>query len=180
MILRQLRIWIHFAGIVCLAASCHQSKNTLELDENAPTQSMKNATIQHTDSGRLQMTTWGAEILNYDNEDQIQEFPKGVKATIYAKDGTVSSIITADEATNFQKKKLMNLRKNVVIVDIRKGTTTYTEDFYWDQDSAILYSNVNVLQIGKDGMRQRGTGFRSDEEMNNFRIRQPRFEFELK
>ncbi len=173
-------IWSFVAMALLLAmSSCHQDKNVLVLEENAPTQSMKDATIQYTDSGQLQMIMWGEEILNYDDEDQTQEFPNGVKATFYDEFGQITTVITANEGTNFQKKKLMNLRKNVVINDLRKGTITYTEDFYWNQDTRRIYSNVAVRQVGKDGLVQRGTGFESDEEMNDFRIRQPRFEVNM-
>jgi len=140
------------------------------LEEGAPVQVMKNTTIQSSDSGRLQMIMWGEEIWNFDDEEQTQEFPSNVKATFFDRDGNVSTVITANEATNWQRKKLMNLRGNVVIVDLRDGKTTYTEDFFWDQDKGEVYSNVYVLQIGKDGTRTEGTGFRADEQMHEFNI----------
>ena len=172
------RIWLYLAFVAVLA-SCDQQKTSLILDENAPEQSMKNATIQHTDSGRLQMIMWGEEIWNYDDEDQTQEFPSYVRATFYDEDGNITSIITADEGTNWQRKKLMNLRGNVVITDLRDGKITYTEDFFWDQDKGEIYSDVPVLQVSPDGMEQRGTGFRSDEQMENFIIFNPRFTFRI-
>ena len=100
-------IWSFVAMALLLAmSSCHQDKNVLVLEENAPTQSMKDATIQYTDSGQLQMIMWGEEILNYDDEDQTQEFPNGVKATFYDEFGQITTVITANEGTNFQKKPL--------------------------------------------------------------------------
>jgi LPS export ABC transporter protein LptC len=174
----QLRM-LCFSLVAVWAMSCGQSKTSLVLDENAPEQSMKNATIQHTDSGRVQMIMWGEEIWNYDDSLQTQEFPQNVKATFFDEDGNVTTVITADEATNWQRKKLMQLRKNVVINDLRDGKRTYTEEFFWDQDKGEIYSNVPVLQISKDGTEQRGTGFRSDEQMENFVIFNPRFKFNL-
>ena len=73
----------------------------------------------------------------------------------------------------------MNLRGNVVITDLRDGKITYTEDFFWDQDKCEIYSNVPVLQVSPDGMEQRGTGFRADEQMENFVIFNPRFTFRI-
>jgi LPS export ABC transporter protein LptC len=175
----QFRIWLYLVLIAVLAVGCGQQEFVLTLDENSPVQTMRNATIQYTDSGRLQMIMWGEEILNFDDEDETQEFPSYVKATFFDDDGDVTVIITADEGTNWQKKQLMNLRKNVIIVDLKQGTRTYTEDFFWDQDKAEIYSNVPVLRINSDGTRQRGTGFRSDEQMENFVIFNPRFEIIL-
>ena len=176
MMFSQLRIWLYLALLALLVMSCTPQGTTFVLDEDAPVQSMRDATIQYTDSGRLQMIVWGEEILNFDDEDQTQEFPSYVKATFYDERGRVTTIITADEGTSWQSKNLMNLRKNVVIRNLTDGTTTYTEDFYWDQDKAEIYSNVPVLQVRSDGTRQRGTGFRSDERMNNFVIFNPRFQ----
>ena len=175
----RFHVWLCLVAVAGLTMGCNQQKFSLVFDENSPAQTMKDATIQHTDSGRLQMIMWGEEIWNYDDEEQTQEFPKSVKATFYSETGRVSSIITADEATNWQRKKLMNLRGNVVIQDLRDGKTTYTEDFWWDQDKGEIYSNVAVRQVGRDGMIQRGTGFRSDEQMNNFVIFNPRFTMNL-
>ena len=176
MIFYRPRIWLYFALALVLTTSCLQQKSSLVLDEDAPDQSMKNATIQYTDSGRLQMITWGAEILFFDDEEETQEFTQGVEATFYGEKGKVNSIITADEATNWQKKKLMHLRKNVVINDLKGGARTYTEEFFWDQDAGRLYSKVHVLRITKDGSRWQGSGFESDENMDDFRLIRPRLD----
>lgn len=168
----------HIPFIFCITIlaiavnACRTDETTFVLEENAPLQSMKDATIQYTDSGLLQMIMWGEEIQNFDDEDETQEFPKKVKATFYDA-GEITVVITADEGTNWQKKKLMNLRKNVVIKDLRAGKTTYTEDFFWDQDKRIIYGNVPVLQIDSYGNRIRGIGFESDEEMIRFRLIKP-------
>ncbi|MDR0438275.1 MAG: LPS export ABC transporter periplasmic protein LptC [Bacteroidales bacterium] len=175
MMFYQPRIWLFITLVALLAISCRQQNSSLVLEEGGPDQTMKNATIQYTDSGRLKMITFGEEILNFDDEDETQEFPKGIKATFYDEiTGKITSIITADEATNRQKKKLMQLRKNVVINNIRDGKITYTEEFFWNQDKGKIFSNVPVLQIGKDGSRHSGDGFESDEDMVNFRLIRPR------
>ena len=178
MIFRRSHIVFCFVLFVVLAG-CDQQGNLLVLDENAPAQTMRNATIQHTDSGRLQMIMWGEEIWNFDDEDQTQEFPSYVKATFFDEHGNVTSIITANEATNWRRKDLMNLRGNVIIVNFERGTRTYTENFYWDQNKEEIYSDVPVMQVGEDGLIQRGTGFRSDDRMENFIIFNPRFEVNL-
>lgn len=177
--MKQFRIYLYFAFVAALAISCDQQGTLLAIDENTPAQVMRNATIQHTDSGRLQMVMWGEEIWNFDDEDETQEFPSNVKATFYDEFGKVTTIITANEGTNWQKKQLMNLRGNVIIQDLRDGKRTYTEDFWWDQDKGEIYSDVPVKQVTRDGMTQRGTGFRADEQMHNWEIRNPRFTFNL-
>ncbi len=171
-------VWILLA-VGMMAMGCLSDKSTLVIEADGPVQTMQNATIQFTDSGRLQMTMWGEEIHNFDDSLETQEFPQKLQATFYNEDGEVTTIITADEGTNWQKKLLMNLRKNVVIKDLRNGKTTYTEDFYWDQDKRIIYSNVPVLQIDSYGSRYRGSGFDSDEEMTNFNLRNARLDIVL-
>ena len=162
-----------------LVASCTQQGEPFLLDENAPHQTMRNATIMHTDSGRVQMVTWGEEIWNFEDEYQTQEFPRSIRATFYDEYGNITSIITADEGTNWQAKQLMNLRGNVIILDLRDGSRTYTEDFFWDQEKGEIYSNVPVLRVFPDGMEQHGTGFRADEQMYHWNIENPRFTLNL-
>jgi hypothetical protein len=70
----------------------------------------------------------------------------------------------------------MHLRKNVIIHDMREGARTYTEEFFWDQDSGRLYSDVPVLRITSDGSTWRGSGFESDEDMRDFRLHRPRLD----
>jgi LPS export ABC transporter protein LptC len=175
----QSRFALCFVLVIVLATNCNQHKSSLIIDENAPEQSMKNATIHHTDSGRLQSIIWGEEIWNFDDEDQTQEFPGEVKATFFDEKGNITSIITANEGTNWQRKNLMNLRGNVVVQDLRDGSRTYTEDFYWDQDKGIIYSNVATKKVFKDGTVQRGSSFRANEDMSDYIIYNARFEFNL-
>ena len=177
--MKQLLIYLYFALVAALITSCTQQGTLLVIDENAPAQVMINATIQHTDSGRLQMVMWGEEIWNFDDEDETQEFPSNVKATFYDEFGNMTTIITANEGTNRQRKQLMNLRGNVIIQDLRDGKRTYTEDFWWDQDKGEIYSDVPVKQVWTCGTIQRGTAFRADEQMHNWDIRNPRFTFSL-
>ena len=175
----QFHIWLYFALGAVLAMSCERQGAPIVFDENAPAQTMKNATIQHSDSGRLQMIMWGEEIWNFDDEDETQEFPSYVRATFFDEFGNVSSIITANEGTNWQRKKLLNLRGNVIINDLRDGTRTYTEDFFWDQDKGEIYSDVPVLQISSCGLRRTGTSFRADEQMHRWNIRNSSIEFRV-
>jgi len=164
---------------IALLASCRQQDIEFLLDENAPQQTMRNATIMHTDSGRVQMITWGEEIWNFDDEHETQEFPSNVRATFFDDEGHITSIITADEGTNWQAKQLMNLRGNVVIQDLRDGSRTYTESLFWDQDKAEIYSDVPVLRVFEDGTRQYGTSFRADDQMQRWDVRNSSFEFIL-
>ncbi len=143
-----------------------------------PAQIMRNAEIVQSDSGILQTIIFGQEILQYDDEMQTQVFPKGIKVTVFNDKHNPNVIVTANEATNYTKDDLMVARGNVVIKDFRKGDTIYTEEVFWDQKKRTLRSEKHVKQIGRSG-RLEGTGFDSDEEMENFRLRNPRGTFNL-
>ncbi|MCL2414725.1 MAG: LPS export ABC transporter periplasmic protein LptC [Bacteroidales bacterium] len=160
---------------VVLAVSCSRQGEPFFLDENTPHQTMRNATIMHTDSGRVQMVTWGEEIWNFDDEDQTQEFPRSVKATFYDVDGTITTIVTADEGTNWQGRQLMHLRGNVIIRDLRDYSRTYTESFFWDQEAGEVYSDVPFVRLFEDGSRQSGSSFRADEQMIYWQVTDSRW-----
>jgi LPS export ABC transporter protein LptC len=172
---KNIIIILTFVSILFAMFSCKENTGII-FDENTAKQSMKNAEIIYTDSGALQMVTFGPEVVFLEDEDQTQIFPKGAKATFYNVDGKVSSIITADSAVNNRKNEIMHLMKNVVIKNFDEGHTTYSEDFWWDQKASIIYSDLPVLQIYDNGDRNRGTGFTANEDMSNFHIKNPRFE----
>jgi LPS export ABC transporter protein LptC len=158
--------------------SCKENTTVL-FDENSAKQSMKNAEIIYTDSGRLQMITFGPEVISLEDEDETQIFPQGTKATFYNEVGKISCIVTADSACNSRKSEIMHLMRNVVIKNFDEGNTTYSDDLWWDQKKAIIYSNTPVLQISDNGDRTRGTGFTASEDMSNFHIIKPRIETTL-
>ncbi|GHV45974.1 hypothetical protein FACS1894180_8830 [Bacteroidia bacterium] len=136
-------------------------------------QSMKNANIVYTDSGNLQMVTFGKEVIMLNDSLETQIFPQTVRATFYNENGGISCIITADSAVNSHKEELMHLMKNVVIKNFNEKHTTYSEDFYWDQKKKIIYSNTAVLQVYDNGNRTKGTGFTANEDMSDFQITKP-------
>jgi LPS export ABC transporter protein LptC len=153
--------------------SC-ENDHTIILDTSEARQSMKNANIVYTDSGHLQMVTFGKEVIMLDDSLETQIFPQTVRATFYNENGSISCVITADSAVNSHKEELMHLMKNVVIRNFNEGHTTYSEDFFWDQKKKIIYSNVTVLQVYDNGNRTKGTGFTANEDMSDFQIIKPR------
>ena len=156
--------------VAVFVASCSQPGEPFLLEDDYPHQTMRNATIMHTDSGRVQMVTWGEEIWNFDDEYQTQEFPSNVRAKFYDVDGTVSSIVVADEATSWQAKGVMHLRRNVIIEDLRDGSRTYTESLFWYENEGEVYSDVPFRRIFPDGSVQSGTSFRADDQLIHWEV----------
>jgi LPS export ABC transporter protein LptC len=159
-----------FISLILLFFACGND-NTIVIDPSEAKQSMKNANIVYTDSGNLQMVTFGKEMIVLDDSLETQIFPQGVQSTFYNEDGSPGCIITADSAANSRKEELMHLMKNVVIKNFNEKHTSYTEDFYWDQKKRNLYSNVYILQVYDNGNRFEGTGFTANEDMSEFTLK---------
>lgn len=171
-----IKLGIGFCVFMLLLSACKNKTRDAQLFsdwETAPTQSLYDAEIMFTDSGRLEMILQSSTVYNYDDEKQTQLFPKGVEAHFYNANKKKDALMVADSAINFQVDKLMKFYGNVIIYDYRKGDTIYTEALYWNQKNRTIHSDVAVKQVGKNLVLV-GDGFDSDDQMNNLVLRRPR------
>lgn len=105
----------------------------------------------------------------YDNaREPFWYFPEHVKAYQFDSMFHVVSTVDADSIYYYQKKKLWKLMGNVVIKNT-EGTTYTSDEFFWDENTSRVYSNV-LVKIEKDG---EGTlygrnGFWANQDMSYY------------
>lgn len=155
--------------------ACSHSNASFETFDPAiqPMQTIEGAEMIFSDSGILQMKLWGKEMQTFNGSEKTQIFPKGVKVIFYENGRKISGEVTADYAKNFTDKKLLQATGHVVIKNFEKNETTYTEELFWNQEKRTIYSNKYVKQVSPTGTME-GTGFDSDDQMESFRLRNPR------
>lgn len=122
-----------------------------------------------SDSGyvkyRVVTQTW--EIFD-DAREPYWFFPEHIRAYQFDSTFNVVSTIDADSAYNYKKKKLWKLMGDVIIKNT-EGTTYKSQEFYWDENTSRVYSNLAVT-IDKDG---EGTlygkgGFWANQDMSYY------------
>ncbi len=147
--------------------------NSFKNINNLPIESARNITMIRSDSGLIQLYMTSPQLDRYQSEQSFSKFPKGLKVIFYDENKNVKSKLSANYAINYEDRGLMEIKNNVIIIDIAKGDTIYTESLNWDQNIKKISSNVFVKKVNKDGILY-GEGFDADESFNNYTLRRPR------
>ena len=141
-----------------------------------PAQSGTNLAISYSDSGRLSYQIFTPELNKYDGEESYMDCPKGIKIISYDAMGKEEAIMTADYAISNDMTMEMEARNNIVITNIKKGDTIFTEKIVWNKRERRIYSDVPVRMIRSDGTVNRGSGFDADERFTKYTVRNPQGE----
>ena len=92
-----------------------------------------------SDSAKLRIRLTSALRQDFENGNQI--YPKGVKITFLDKDGqTVINTIDGNYGLYEKVKNLYTLRGNVRVTNVPKQQTMNTEEAFYDQTKASIYT----------------------------------------
>lgn len=167
-------------GVAMLFCSCNNN-NVSQIREfshppGAPEVVSHNIEILYSDSAVIRFKLNAPLLKIYQDEDEpFTEFPEGFRITQYNSQEKVTSIISALYGKNYEKKSIWEARQNVVAVT-ELGDTLKTELLFWDEKKDIIYSDQFVKIIQKDRIIT-GTGFESDFQLKNWKIKEPRGDF---
>ncbi len=151
--------------------------NSLTVDETTPIESSYDVDMEYTDSGKLVMIMHTPEANRYPTEEEYMEMPKGMNMIFFDSIGNKKSDLRSEYAINYVDKKIMEARINVVATGAT-GDKLYTELLIWDQTKKIIHTDAPVRVI-QNGKTLYGDGLVSDETFTDYKITQPRGEFEI-
>lgn len=163
-------LWL--LAVFLLITSCENDIEVIQAfgeDAIMPDQSMTNAAIEYTDSARLQLRITAAEIHYYSTAENYTEFPSGVFAQFFDREGNVESQLNARYAINFPDKELWEARDSVVVIN-NKGEVLNTEQLFWDEKNQLIYSN-SYVEITRPNEKIMGEGFEADETFSSWKIK---------
>ncbi|MFZ4399499.1 MAG: LPS export ABC transporter periplasmic protein LptC [Bacteroidales bacterium] len=161
--------------LILIVVSCkNDMKKIKSLTDfvNLPVESAKDIRILRSDSGRLQLFMTSPQLDRYQSEQSYSKYPKGLNVVFYDLNRSEKMKLSANYAVNYEDRKIMEVKNNVVIIDYKKGDTIYTESLLWDQNKKTISSSVAVTRVNKDGTLY-GDGFDADESFNNYILRRP-------
>ena len=146
--------------------------NNYNVDATFPQQSVENLNLKYYSQHRMKTLLTAQQADDYENGDMSYlEFPKGVDVVFLDGNLNQKTRLTADYAVYYQKKKLYEARRNVVITN-DDGTTLKTEQIFCDENKQKIFSvkQVTVTQPG-DGFSIVGkSGFESDLSFKNYKF----------
>jgi len=146
---------------------------SLTVQDTLATESAKDIVAHYSDSGLLKAVLKSPELLKYGGENPRMIFPKGIHVFFYDSIEDLSSEIKSDYAISYENKQVMEVRKNVVIFDHKKGKELNTEVLFWDQAKRIIYNDAFVT-IKENGRIMHGDSMRADENLDHFELFQVR------
>ncbi|NOR86610.1 MAG: LPS export ABC transporter periplasmic protein LptC [Bacteroidales bacterium] len=173
---------IAFILMMAMLFSCENEMSTIQsltVQDTLPSESAYNIVVHYTDSGRLKAVLESPELAKYDGNDPYMLFPQGIHVYFYDSVDALVSEIEADYAINYEKKKLMEVRKNVIIFDHRNQKELLTEVLYWDQKNHSIY-NSDFVTIKEDGQIMHGDSMRANENLEHFELFQIRATIDIK
>ena len=143
-----------FTIMVAFLSSCSNDMaviNKIIDPEEEPDLLATNIKVLYTDSARLQMRLSAPIVKQFDAvKEPREEFPEGVHVLFYEKTGELKAELTANWAKNDRTTKIWEARSNVVLIN-SEGAKLETEQLFWDQQKAIVYSEKFTKYTTKTG-----------------------------
>lgn len=116
-----------FAGFFSSCVNDMSEIERITYTDKSPSQILKDASIEYTDSGYVKSVLTAPIIEKYDDASQRTVFPKGVEVFFYNKQHEPESKIKADFGELSENNKRLELKNNIVIISFTKKDTMYTE-----------------------------------------------------
>jgi LPS export ABC transporter protein LptC len=167
-----------FSFFVTMLLSCEndlRKVNLLTASDSLPVSTVKNIDLIRSVSGKVVLELTAPLLRSYEGDDPYSEFPQGLKIVFFDSLMNITSQLTAEYGISYDKQKLMEARKNVVVINNRKHEQLNTEILTWNQNTKKIYSDkfVKITQPGKVIF---GEGMQSDETFDVWEIRKPKGE----
>lgn len=175
-VVNNLRFAAFILGAAFLLIACENNIEQIKAfssPENLPTVEASNYETMFTDSGEVRFSLKAPKLLRYEGEGKPYiEFPEGIELVKYDEHQTVISSITADYAKQFEKEEKWEAKNNVVATNAQ-GDTLKTEHLIWEEKEERIHTEEFVRIIREDQIIT-GIGFQSDQDLQNWRIKNPK------
>jgi LPS export ABC transporter protein LptC len=150
--------------------------DSLTLAHDRPDETAHDVEMTYSDSGRIMIRLISPVLNHYLGDEPYLEFPDGLHLLFYDSAMRVQSELTANYGINWENKKMMEVKDDVVIINHKTHETLNTEHVIWDQTAKKIYSEVFVKRTTPDGVLY-GKGFDADESLNSWKLRNVSGEF---
>jgi len=157
-----------------LLTSCEndlQKVNELTKEYESAVELGEDIVMLYSEMGVVRVKIEGQRLKRHKTEDPFVEFPEGVKVTFYNEKHEVNSVLTADYAIRYEKEQRAVLKRNVVLVNDRKGERLETEELLWNEKEQTI-SGEQLVTITTPRETIIGTeGFEADQDFSEYTIR---------
>ncbi len=160
-----------FGLSMLLIASCENDIKQVHLitqQNNMPIETGKGLEILYSDSAQIKVKITTPELNRFQSPKPYTELPKGVHINFFDEKMNVTSTLTSKYALRKETEKIMEARKDVVVVNA-KGEKLFTEHLIWDEKTGKIYSEEFVKIVTADEIIF-GNGFESNQDFSRYKI----------
>ncbi len=164
--------FVALLAIAFLSTSCKTDLKQIEKitkRDTLPTQSAFNIETLASEKGIVRYKVLSPRVDQYENGDPYIEFPEGMHIFFYDSLGRITSELTAGYGIKYDRKRMMEARKDVTVKSHVKKETINSEHLVWDQNEKKIYTNEFVTITTNDKVIY-GDALVSDEKFEKWEI----------
>ncbi len=175
-LLKSYKIIAAIAAIILTQSGCKNDVSvvkSLTIKDESPTETGTKMHLYFSERGIVKNEFLFEEMNKYEEPEAYMEFPKGVEIITYDENKKKETTLTANYGVNYETRKMMEAKYNVVITNYRTGEIIETEHLVWDVNKKLIYSDTQTKQTKADGSVYIGDRFESDESLSKYTIFNP-------
>ena len=152
--------------------SCSKNDFTDNFEKDIHDQLSTNVEITLTKKGNVTAKI-KSEVLKKNNQSLQLELFDNVKVDLFDENFKKKSLIKSQSAMVNEKENKIKAYGSVVVIS-DDGKILMTDSLTWDNNSDKIYTDSNLEFITSDSDTLYGTGFKSNIDLTNWNILQPR------
>ena len=152
--------------------SCTKNEVINNVEEDVHDQLSTNVEITLTKKGNITAKI-KSEILKKNNQSLQLELYDNVNVDLFDEDFQHKSLIKSQSAMVNEKENRIKAYGSVIVIS-DDGKILMTDSLTWDNNSDKIYTDANLKFVTSDTDTLYGTGFKSNIDLTNWNILQPR------
>ena len=157
---------------VFFSISCSKNDFTDNFEKDIHDQLSTNVEITLTKKGNVTAKI-KSEVLKKNNQSLQLELFDNVNVDLFDENYQQKSLIKSQSAMVNEKENKIKAYGSVVVIS-NDGKILMTDSLTWDNNSDKIYTDANLEFITSDSDTLYGTGFKSNIDLTNWNILQPR------
>ena len=136
---------------------------------NLPVEVARDILYIYTDSAKIKAEIKTPLMEKYMDDETYMEMKEGLDVTFFDANQHPSGHLRADYGIRYPDKKIMEVKGNVVVVNIN-GDTLNTEHLTWDEKNERIYSD-NFVRVRTEDEVIKSEGFESDPTFSEYKFK---------
>ena len=161
-------------GSCLFVFGCENDEQTIRewTEKKEMVETAKEVTVLFSQAGNLKANLKAPEMLRYQSDTVMVEFPKSLHVDFFDSAGKRESWVDAKYGKYFESLNRVLLRDSVRVINI-KGDTLATKELWWDQNQQKFYTEETVRITQPDKRITGGKGLEAGQDLSWYVIKQP-------